>query len=346
MKNFFQVIEASGSNYDIGYAIGKGTKKQIEKLIEILTKDYKKHTKKDFSNFIKSAQKFLEINQKQFPQYVEEIRGIGDGAGISFEQAFALSCPDELAWDDPTNSLAEKCSTFITKIGNDVFLCHNEDYAATFLGMLYVVKAKQKNKPSFMSIGYVGTLPGSSIGMNDAGIAVSGNWLGAKDCRIGILNNFVYRSILDCKSVEEAIHLIRKTKRAIGGNYEIASEKKCVNIETTATKDDVFIINKFPHFHTNHYLSEKLKKLQRFASESSFKRYERLQELKNKLKSFNDIKKILSDHKYKLPICRHEGLKDSTESITLGSTIVNISKGKFYVAKGNPCKNEYVEINF
>lgn len=337
MPNFFPIIKASGSNYDIGYAIGKGTKKQIKRLIKILSKDYKKHTKKDFSNFIKSSQKFLKANKKQFPQYTEEIRGIADGAKISFEQAFALSCTDELAWDDPTHPLAEKCSTFISKFENKIFLCHNEDYTETFAGMLYIIKAKQKNKPSFVSLSYIGTLPGSSIGLNSSGIAASGNMLHAKDCRIGILKNFIYRALLDAKNTDDAMNAVVSLKRSTGGNYAIASREKCVNIETSAKDYAVTEIKEFPYFHTNHYLVEKMKKLQRHSSESSLKRYEHLQENGAKIKMFEDAKQLLLDHK--APICRHE--EDKTGSITLGSAIADVLQKKLSISAGNPCKNKY-----
>ena len=49
------------------------------------------------SHIIKLARKFVSPTEKWSPELVEEIRGIADGAGVAFEEAFTLNSLPELS---------------------------------------------------------------------------------------------------------------------------------------------------------------------------------------------------------------------------------------------------------
>ena len=345
-------IQAQGTNYDIGMTIGEKLKKQITILLHNIQQDYEKQTKKSFGTFISAAQKFLPHCKQAYPEYVAEIEGMSAGAGIDFQTMFALSCTEELNWTAP-NKLFEKCSTLIARVEGDVVLTHNEDYIMYPSQPLYVINARQKRKPSFLSIGYVGSLAGSSAGINSKGIAMAGNSITARDCKIGVIKNFVCRAILDQENIKLATKTISETERAVGGNYTLVSQRQQRFIETTANTKKILPIKTLPAYHTNHCLSKELRTLTNKPSCSSRQRYNRLKRILRRAGTqeltIEELKQILSNHAdYPSSICRHEYEADERGEgmfTTLASIIINTNTKTLHVAQGNPCIAKYKEYS-
>jgi len=93
----FAHLEVNGSYRDIGYQIGQVFKKNIN---EVINRRSKWHSK--LINIIKSedgqklSAKLLELSQKHFPDVIEEIKGMADGAGIQFDHIWAINIKSEL----------------------------------------------------------------------------------------------------------------------------------------------------------------------------------------------------------------------------------------------------------
>lgn len=342
-------VYAEGDNYEIGLAVGQTCKEEIQSMLKYVKEDFEHKTKRDFSTFIDNAKKFLPYCKDTYPEYVRELEGMAQGAELDFDELWTLSCIEELDWNDD-DSLLEKCSSLAARTKSGLVLAHNEDYYCYPTNSLYILKAKQKNKPSFLSVGYTGSLAGSSCGINDAGIAMSGNSISAPDNRFGVLKNFVCRKILDDKSPRWAVKHIEKTYRAIGGNYSVVSAQNSFFVETFARDEAVITVSKFPAFHTNHCISDKLIAKESSVSESSKQRYASLKRILKRMGdrefSIDDVKDVLSDHSdWPTGICRHdyEGEKNSGGSTTLASVILNPEKGLMILTNGSPCRTEYEE---
>lgn len=348
----FQFISAEGSNYEIGFAIGNSCQESIEILLECVGDEYEQKTKKKFSAFIKAAQQFLPLCKELFPQYVKELKGMAEGAEVDFSELFALNCLEELDWTGK-NPLMEKCTTIVSYVDDSIALAHNEDYSIYPINSLYIVKVKQKRKPSFLSIGYVGSLPGSSVGINDKGIAMAGNSINVRDCRKGILKNFICRAILDERYPLGIPEKICSIQRAIGGNYSIVSSKGSYFVETTALECAIKKIDQLPAFHTNHFTSPDLENKEAEVSQSSRLRYERLKKLLDSGHgdnlSLEDIKSVLANHDdLPLSVCRHDyegSQRQGSPSTTLASIIMKPTERVMHIAEGNPCMSKYEEYS-
>lgn len=345
-------VHAQGSNYDIGFAVGEACKEEIHSMLNYIVGDFEFKTKKDFSAFIDKSKKFLPYCKDTYPEFVRELEGMAKGADLDFDELWTLSCTEELDWNNQ-NPLLEKCSSLVAKSKSGVILAHNEDYSAYPTNALYILKAKQKNKPAFLSVGYTGSLAGSSCGINTAGIAMSGNSINAPDCRFGVLKNFVCRKILDEKSPNWAIKHVEQAYRAIGGNYSVISENNSFFVETFAREEEIIRLTNFPAAHTNHCISPKLKGKDSYVSQSSSERYSRLRKifshLANQELEIKDIKEILKDHSdWPIGICRHDTesqKRTSSSSSTLASVIMNPKKGAMLLSNGNPCRTNYEEYS-
>ncbi|MCG2717925.1 MAG: C45 family peptidase [Nanoarchaeota archaeon] len=331
-------IEVSGTNYEIGFGIGECLKEKLIPYNQDRQKFYYNYSKNSKFSLDKKTKEIEKIILKYFPQYLEELKGIADGATIPLKDIILL-CNEETMM----NTVNEKCTTLAYK-GKKVFLGHNEDWAPGYEGNLYVVKASPKKGASFISMAYLGALAGSSVAMNEYGITFSGNSL-LKGLQRGIPKNIILRSQIEAKTLKEFERLATFQPRAIP-NHSMAVDKKgnIISVEVRLKKHSV-IYTKGPYVHTNHTIHEKMLDLEELPLGNSTKnRYLTAMSYVQKNKTLDEelMKKILRSHDKKpYTICIHAKTKKYSDSQTIGSAIANVSDLTFSVALGNPCESEY-----
>ena len=331
-KQEIPLIEASDTNYNAGYKIGQRCKSRIERLIETSKRKYSSITGRPFEYFIRRSERMLDICRKGYGKYIEEIKGITDGAGVDFDEYFALNFEDEVI------DFAEKCTTLCLKNGDDVYLGHNEDWTNDFLDKLYILKLKQRGKPDVLFLSYLGPPQFIIASLNSAGIAFTGNSLYITH-KLGIPEALMLRAMADAKNVKEAVSDLIVKPREMGMNSMIISRDKVVDVENSLNKSAVIEVKKDWFVHTNHPL-----KLKGEHYKNSLVRYNRASEILENAddKNINLIKKILSDHRNSpYSVCRHS--KKNSEWATIASVIIDIARMRMLISHGNPCKNEFRE---
>ncbi|MGM0689370.1 MAG: C45 family autoproteolytic acyltransferase/hydrolase [Bacillota bacterium] len=333
------LIEAAGSNYDIGYRIGKSARTLILRSID----NYRKCLLNEgWQGSWILPDGYLEAAHEAFPHLVEELQGMADGSGASFNDLFFLNALEEALDIKPPSA----CSTTGVSSPNGVWLGHNEDWYADDADSVIVIYARPKSKPSFISVTSAPFL--AAVGMNEAGLAQGVNSLTAIDCRVGSPRMFAARAVLEAESVKEAIKAATPANRAGGYNFLLAhASGEIGNLETSACAE-MYLPAQDLAFHTNHYTSTLLIPLEKEVNEHSFTRYRRLEEfgkiLPQSPANIKDLSLILSDHKYRpLSICRHAEDQKGNEG-TIFSVIFNLKLFKTWVAVGNPCDNIYNEV--
>lgn len=79
----FPLVEVSGNAYELGYQHGVQAADLIRRYL-ILTE---RLTRMSRVTLCRNAMSFLPLIEQFSPAYVEEIRGLASGAGLSFEEA-------------------------------------------------------------------------------------------------------------------------------------------------------------------------------------------------------------------------------------------------------------------
>jgi hypothetical protein len=103
----FPLIEVSGDAYQLGYQHGK----QAATLVQRYLLWIQKLTRKRLPELSASAARFLPFIERLSATFVKEIRGLADGAGISFDEALlcqarAEACANVGRWLHCIRSLA------------------------------------------------------------------------------------------------------------------------------------------------------------------------------------------------------------------------------------------------
>jgi len=346
----FPFIKVAGSPYEMGYQHGQACDDRIKKFVELIIKgasDGKSVTRQDVLNRTKAFQPLFE---KCCPKLVEEVRGLADGAGISFEEALLLQIRGEI-----NNVRNSECTAYAISgegtVDGEIIIGQNSDMTPVMEELGIVLHLTPEKGPKIMMWTFGGHL--GYHGMNSAGVAHFANALsGGPRWRFGLPHYPVKRRMLEQTTVAECLQLLDNTQVCSSGNYVLTGGcRTIIDVELTsegyATLDDAgegFIV------HTNHFFSSRFATPDTDACSSpdSFKRLKRLRTLiKNEYGSITVemVKQFLSDHENPpISICRHLN-EQNQDSKTVASLIAEPESGRFHVCVGNPCENEFQVYN-
>ncbi len=346
----FQVIEVSGKPFDMGRQAGRKCAAKAKAYRKAIAESIEFCTGMKWSQATEQSKLYLPHAKDFYPDFVEELEGYAEGAGISFQEAFTLCCHEllsSLGFKGCTDVVA---SDEVTADGS-VLAGHNEDWDASCLKTVVLLHAKPSKKPAFISTSYAGLA--HSTGMNDRGVCLTGNALSPNDTRIGIPKMFPVRKVLEARRIGEALESAMPEDRASSYN-NICSDKngEIYSLEGSAT-DCAWLYGTDGYLvHTNHYIAEKMRKFESDqVSVGSIVRYNRASRLIDRQLGDVTVESLMGlfrDHVNRPgSICGHRDPKvhplDASE--TIFSVIYDLKKLRLHVCKGHPCKGSYVQVD-
>lgn len=332
------VIHVKGSHYEVGRQIGTQLKENLIREVAGMKKQ------KEWDKIKAEAGLFLAYSRKYVPEYVLEIQGAADAAGLAVEDLFPSVC-EEL--DSTGYEFTRGCSDLIAS--NDVtddgsvIAAHNNDTSVSTQERVTIVHYQVDGEPEIVAVGY-GAL-GISVGYNSAGISLTGNQVDSNDMRVGVPRFLLVRKILAARTIGQAIDAAILKERASDYNQVIADANgEIYSVEGSATDYAAIYATDGYLVHTNHFVAPWMRKfeLDTNAITCSIVRYNRgTRLLRNNLHTLNaeKMKEFLSDHvNYPASICRHGDQVKTTFSV-----IINLNTLTMLLARGNPCEVKYNE---
>ncbi|MGE5139890.1 MAG: C45 family autoproteolytic acyltransferase/hydrolase, partial [Rudaea sp.] len=345
------VITARGTHFEVGCEIGKAAGTTIREMHAQTRAAYGTRWPK----LLRDSLPFLEATEQYFPHVVQELRGASQGADVPFGDLFLMSIEEllyeEVRGEDSIDSQfsgseqSKGCSDLAaappaTADGN-VWLAHNNDLGPRSRDDLFVTRVQADGEPEIMAVTVGGIF--ISIGFNSAGLSLTGDQLYANDSRVGVPRLLIVRDILAQTTFEDALTSALHPARASSYNNILASEDgRIANVEGSATDCDVMWAEGGTVFHTNHYLSDRMKKYEAAGHvvDSSSTRCSRAGYYAAHYHGSIDgeiCRRFLQDHVFApWSVCRHSG-----ESVTVFSAIINLNQRRMWLARGNPCENDY-----
>ncbi|MEM3374396.1 MAG: C45 family peptidase [Candidatus Woesearchaeota archaeon] len=281
-----KLIKVKGTNYQIGYKLGH----IFSSAIKYRIKKFKitKRLIDSKKDYLEKTLKLCEI----YPNYLLELKGISDGSNTNIYEILMLNLLGLLD--------IKRCSTIAYK-GKNSFIAHNEDgdtferkkdfalikYEKIINEIEYKNKNNKKNKKFyFYSYFYPGELLGATFSWNSYGLIITVNSIRSRLSNIPKLPRvFVARALLEAKTINQAIKIIKNSKSSGGLHYLIMKKtnkksnnvKEIVSIERYQNSTSIEKINNI-YIHTNHYIHKKFLNKTK-PHKNSVIRYERLKEL-------------------------------------------------------------------
>jgi isopenicillin-N N-acyltransferase-like protein len=309
----------------------------------------------------RAQERVLPATEHAYADYVDELRGRADGAGVAFRDLFSLSCLEEVwSWVGPEkmreleelatgSHLSGHCTTFALSRDHRALIGHNEDWSAVDLHTTMLVHdVTVPSGTRFLSLQLVGLLPWS--GLNSHGLAITANTLPATDAKAGAANAFVLRRLLECRDLKEVWDCLRMPRWGLGA-YVLAADAQghIWAMETSARRAACRPVETWTA-ETNHFTDETMVSLRTEpVSEDSLGRLARAEELIGPAMDRDEdisslARRVLTDHHATLgrAICGHpqRDVPPPLQIATMATTVYETADRRLWVTPAPPCEHE------
>lgn len=346
----FKEIKLRGTPYERGLTYGQLCRDEIRISINsyrVLFEGMKGISWKDARDV---SEYYLSLIRDFEPDYIEEMRGIAEGASLDLLDIVALNARTEIMYAQSAAIDISECTTLSLMApatqGGRVIAAENWDFSKLLRDSVVIVHVYSEGKPDFIMVAEAGMIGG--VGMNDRGIAILLNALSTTLPCKGLPLRPRMRAMLEAETLSEAYvkgscmpvsvaNLVAAHKDGVAIGFEMDSR----TVEPMIPEDGVLL-------HTNHYLGPKMY----FANDVNHRgsSYIRLQRIKALVKErhgkigIEDVMRMLRDHAgHPYSICNHENLKDSLvdRDVTNFGVVMDLTENCMYLAPGNPCESEF-----
>lgn len=344
-------IRLTGTHLEMGRQYGEACREQVVHSIvnaRKLLEDTFPYLQLTWDAALIQARKYNPFIEERFPQYISEMVGIAQGAGVSFDEIALVNAMEAVTMDALHLT---KCTSLAvaqerSRNGN-VLVGHNEDWLPDDEPDLTVVHASPVDEIPFIAMTYGALLP--NIGMNAEGIAQCCDSVYPADSRIGVPRIIVSRAILAARTPGEAIRRALSRQRAAGYNHLIAHESgELYNVEVSARRFAVIGGENGSIVHTNHYLHPTMQEIESEPEElvATRVRYQRAKRLLG-LTDQHDVDSIIAiqkDHvNFPDSICNHSitSLDPRDREKTICALLMDLTERRLMITSGTPCENPY-----
>lgn len=342
MISTIPLIEVRGNHRQVGQQIGRRCQTQIRSTLLNLGEGLPAGV--TLPEILRQSIRYLEYSRDVYPQYVEELEGIAEGAEAPFDQIFLSMCEElweSAAWKRGCTDMAARGRA---TLDGSTLIAHTNDLLPQAEADLVLLKIQAKDEPEFLGISPGGI--GISAGFNAAGISLTGNQLYNNDIRPGVPRLLVVRAILASKHLSEAMGHCLLPQRASSYNNVLADANgEVYSMEGSATDCEPIYIEDDFLSHTNHYVSPAMRRFEadRNRISSSVLRYYRAARLLRE--NYGQLtpelfQVLLSDHAgYPASICMH-----GPDTVTVFCIIIQLEQLRAWIGRGRACETEYTEV--
>lgn len=357
-----RVVRATGDGFDRGMQIGR----ELIDLIQRSTEFYHRYLDR---RGVSSEQlqdlltPYLVASETAYPESMAVLKGMSVGAFVPVLELFAINAFEELEplLEQPEGELLflqkkegyarppaapERCSSLTVSVPGTTMLGHNEHWLAGDVGnVAVVVDVPGNGRVPVASPTVVCCLP--AVGINAHGVAQGIGSLTASDDGVGVPRVLVSRSSLEARDRADALARASMLGRAGGyGHVYAFPGGDAFTIETTGQRHALL---DRPGAHTNHYQDPELAAMAPAASDGSIARLARLRTLlaEREPRTPERLMDVMRDHESApQAICLHPDPDEGEEaSACMFSMVADVGARRMWVAEGNPCEHEFVEID-
>lgn len=343
----FDVIECSGTPREIGHQIGVKCRDNIAKALQMTILGLALVNNAEKPDIITNALKFYPKVKDFNPELIEQIQGMAEGAKISFEEAFTLSCAFDLG--GYYNQLSGMCTSFAvtgkaTENGQTILGQTIDWFPGCPMDLVRITHANGLKQLSLVLWGV------TEYTLNSAGfgICANGTWGAVEKYMFNTPMSFYLTKAMRQNTLEKAMEILRSNARGLG-YFHLASSEKMLGIESIQDDFQIILPQNGVLAHSNNYLTERFKScdMAGILVPDSPDRVERIRTLIND--HYGHITPelmmtLMTDHdKYPCSICRHTepGKPPETASETLAAYVMIPEEGIMHISWGNPCQYNY-----
>lgn len=361
--NTFKKVVLSGTPHERGVTYGRECAAPIERTVSDYTRYFDNKKNLSWSYAKEMAQQFIPAIAAFAPDLMEEMKGIAEGASLSFDDILAINCRSELLRFDGSHDggthdgdAPDECSIIGAMpertANGHVITAQNWDmyYWAEEHGV--VLEVLQDDGPDYFCLTEAGQL--ARYGMNQAGIGLAINSLPREieTVPIGVPSAVVRRKFISTGNWAECLDILFSIHHMAPMNFLVSNgnlQGDMMSIEAGADGAQILYPEDGLLYHTNHFLSPG--HLLHGRKGSSVNRYNTLRRLlrgKGKIGIEDMIATLNSTFGAPESVLNQRNPRDSEmdQCATLACFIIDATDRRFWVRKGNIRENPFVEYKW
>ena len=261
---YFPCIEVTGSPRERGLAQGRAVPERVARSVALYRGELAKRNV-DAATQDRLARRFVSVIADFDSDYIEEMRGIAEGARVPLEGVVTVNCRTEMMFgfkeaahvhekmeDGCTGAVALPS---VTTSGRLIH-AHNWDWRAESADSSIVLRVRSANGPDILTLVEAGGL--ARHGFNSAGVGLTANFLACdRDFKTpGVPLAILRRKILEQSNLAGAVKVLGTSSRSCSNNIMLSqADGEAVDLE--CVPDEMFWI--MPEggllAHSNHFIS-------------------------------------------------------------------------------------------
>ena len=339
MQSFEKIplIHIYGSAKEKGFQYGSSCKDRIKKNIEI----YEKMFDLDELQIRKLADHYKEQIEAFNPNYIIEMDAIAESAEIEPYWIYALNSRTEIL-----NRVVNECTSVYFE--HSGLLGQNWDWVEESEDLIVLLKMTLENGMEILTLTEPGII--GKIGFNNHGLGVCLNYLYVdKENSLGIPVHILLRSILESRTIEEALRHIDPYDKGTASNILIGDQHGNYLDLELAIEKTFFFPSEHPIFiHTNHYLAGGFdNSLDNFAG--SITRFNKASDIAKCLSGSSKAEMkiiLLDDSDNELPICKKYTYTEGLGNVgTVSTILIDFKNLTMELSDGNPLENNFFIVS-
>ncbi|MFD9716764.1 C45 family autoproteolytic acyltransferase/hydolase [Streptomyces sp. NPDC059076] len=361
------VVRVEGTAHERGLQYGSAAKERVLLSLENYARVYAKFADLTWDEATALARTFVPAIEDFDPRYLQEMEGIAEGAGVTFDDVLALNLRTEILFSGKARKLAAaavvpgECTAFCDLRGPEPVVGQNWDWIPFSHQTVVVLEAIPERGPRWVSVVEAGLL--AKFGMNAAGVTVLTNALvSSLDVGTpGMPYHLLLRGLLEAESAEAAEQVLRAAPRSSSANYLIVGDRTAVDAEArpgTARDISWLPVRQGEYLvHANHFISDDsafpttaTDHGPRVMPDTLFRR-ERAQALAELMPrpSVAGWHEVLSDHEnFPDALCCHPNPKEHEleQGSTVASAVIEPARQLMHLVLGHPCSVPRVTYDY
>ena len=333
MGHEFPLIEAEGDAYALGRQHGEQARPLVERHLRLV----ERLTGKPRDVLCGNAMGLVPYMEQLGAPFVEEVRGLADGAGISFPEAVLCQARAEAA-----HAVEGACTAFAltgeATADGRTLAGQNQDLETEYADVAILLRVRPTDgRPAALMFTFAGQLGYS--GMNVHGLAHFANSLYDFEWQPGLPHYPLKRIALEQRTVSQVVDLMRRHRTCSAANLVLADGQGAIGDVEIRPEGIAVFEDDHPHrrLHTNHYLTPEFVGYETGSLPDSRPRLERVRELVRAAWgtiTVDTLKEILADHASDpAAICRH----GARRMHSISGYIAEPQKGVLHVRRGHGC---------
>lgn len=343
-----RILSLEGSYHDIGIQHGRKLRELIAAYYSFCRMALRDVPEDVVKKTLSSVENGL---RKGYAEALEELRGIAEGAGLSYEDILLMNFASEVRSQARLHSVG--CTLFsavdkATETGYPIMGKTRDMVSQIYFPFQIAMKVHASGRfEVFLAEAFSG-MAVTGCGVNEHGLAVALSTIMSiedADDTVGIQRAFLVRVVLErCRNVREALDVFSRNDMAYqGANFLICDfAGDCALIEKSHRHQSVIRPENGVIASTNHFDNSMLR-FGKISTQSSKERLARIESLLISNRGKIDLptaKRFLRDHARGLDgnsICRHTAARANT----VQAYILEPHLKRVFIADGHPCMSRF-----